>query len=331
MNSNLSPGTAERRQALMDELLRGGIPEIKLALGEVIDRENARPLPPRYARLLPYTVLRVTLREDAADALRPIAADLERELTDSCNRHGSLYDRIYRVELQRTEDRNAPRYSGAAHAGRDAADGVAEAAGPPDLSATPAPAPATSSGTDQGPPSARSPLQSPKSSPDPLPIADPDATSLGGGPPASWEDGRWVLIVEGDDGEEREVFRIPEPVVTVGRSAEDPGLRPAIAISDAPHVSRRQLALAWDERDGAPGFKVYNLGLNVIHLPGQEITGAKAGKGNVDLAALPAAHVGWLPPGVPLRIGEHGPTLRIEEVPPGPDDVWIDPDATVFD
>jgi hypothetical protein len=34
---------------------------------------------------------------------------------------------------------------------------------------------------------------------------------------------------------------------------------------------------------------------------------------------------------VPLRIGEHGPTLRIGELPEGPDDVWVDPDATVFE
>jgi hypothetical protein len=327
MNRNLAPGTAERRQALMDELLRGGIPEIKLALGEVIDRENARPLPPRYARLLPYTVLRVTLREDAAEALRPIAADLERELTDSCNRHGSLYDRGYRVELQRTEDANAPLYTVASHAGRDAAEGDAELAAPHDLPAKP---------TSASPPAVSAPPEGaaprpPAQENDPLPIADPDATRLGDEPPPGWDDGRWVLIVENDEGEEREVFRVAEPVLTVGRSAEDPGLRPAIAISDAPHVSRRQLALAWEERDGAPGFTLYNLGLNTMHLPGQEIAGANAGKGSVDLNALPAAHVGWLPPGVPLRIGEHGPTLRIEEVPPGPDDIWIDPDATVFD
>ena len=69
---------AEQPGTFMDELLRAGVPEIKLALGDVIDRENARPLPPRYARLLPDTVLRVTLRADAAEALLPIAADLER-------------------------------------------------------------------------------------------------------------------------------------------------------------------------------------------------------------------------------------------------------------
>src|SRR5688572_6677968 len=107
------------RHSLMDELLRGGIPQIKLGLGDAIDRENARPLPPRYARLLPETLLVVTLRPDAADALEPIASDLERELTDSCTRHGSLYDRSYRVRLQRSSDRDAPLYVIGAHAGKD--------------------------------------------------------------------------------------------------------------------------------------------------------------------------------------------------------------------
>src|SRR5690606_5751155 len=117
MNEPLpTPGKGDA-QRLMDEMLRAGIPEIKLALGEAIDRENARPLPPKYARLLPETVLLVPLRPDAAVALTPIAADLERELTDSCNRHGSLYDRSYRVRLQRSEDPDAPLYVVSTQAG----------------------------------------------------------------------------------------------------------------------------------------------------------------------------------------------------------------------
>src|SRR5690606_20428852 len=101
------------------------------------------------------------------------------------------------------------------------------------------------------------------------------------------------------------------------------------AISDAPHVSRRQLALEWQERDGAPGFRIYNLGLNEVHLPGQEVPGARTGRGPLDLASIPAASIAWLPPGVPLRIGEHGPVLRVDEVPEA--EAAADPDATVFD
>jgi hypothetical protein len=317
-------------ETLMDELLRGGVPEIKYALGDVIDRENARPLPARYARLMPDTILRVTLRADAAEALLPIAGDLERELTDSCNRHGSLYDRSYRVQLQRTDDPDAPLYTVSSHAGK-IGEAVAEA--PKDradgnLRASPAvllpPA-----GAPRAVPAAAKDATS-GLAPEPLPLSDDD-TRIDFPTPAAWEDGRWVLVVEGDGGEELEVFRIASPMVTVGRGTDDPTLRASIAISDAPHVSRRQLALVWEERDGAPGFKVFNLGLNTIHLPGLEIPGARAGKGEMDLSRVPDEHTGWLAPGVPLRIGEHGPTLRIDEVPPGRDDVWIDPDATVYE
>jgi len=290
-------------QALMDELLRAGVPEIKLALGDAIDRENARPLPPRYARLLPETVLIVTLRADAADALRPVARDLERDMTDSCNRHGSLYERSYRVQLRRSEDPDATLFTVSAVAGKD----LAEAAAP---------------SLPSGEPSAIAPA---------LPAAERSAPRLGALGSGGWEPGRWLLVVEGDDGEEREAFRLAEPLTTVGRGTEDPRHQAAIAISDAPHVSRRQLALVWEERDGAAGFRVFNLGLNTVHLPGRDIPGARAGRGPLDLERVPEEHTGWLPPGVPLRIGEHGPTLRIGELPEGPDDVWVDPDATVFE
>jgi hypothetical protein len=308
------------RQSLMDELLRAGVPEIKLALGELIDRENARPLPPRYARLLPETLLRVTLRPDAAEALGPIAADLERELTDSCNRHGSLYDRSYRVQLQRAGEPDAPLYSVATHAGRDLSE-----ADVPASDAAPEPAEAAVRGRDAG-------GETGSASRAPLPMADPEPTRTGSTTPTGWEPGRWILVVEGAGGEDREAFRLGNPLFTVGRGSDDPQLRPSIAISDAPHVSRRQLALAWEERDGAPGFRIYNIGLNTVHLPGLEVLGAHLGKGRIDLDAVAEQHMGWLPPGVPLKIGDHGPTLRIDEVPPDPDEEqWVDPDATVFE
>ncbi|HUE97278.1 MAG TPA: FHA domain-containing protein [Longimicrobiaceae bacterium] len=299
--------TDPARRSLMDEFLRAGVPEVKLALGDLIDRENARPLPAKYARLMPDTVLVVTLRDDAADALEPIAANLERELTDSCNRHGSLYDRTYRVRLQRSGDPDAALYTVTALAGRDEGSdgpGGGPAPSPPEGAQPPRPA---------------------------IPVGDPDATRLEPASPLGWVPGRWLLVVEDAEGEEREAFRITDPVVTIGRSSDDPALRSAISISEAPHVSRRQLALAWEERDGAPGFRLFNLGLNEVHLPGQELTGARVGKGSLDLAQIPAESTGWLPPGVPLRIGDHGPTVRIDEVPPGEADVPIDPDATVFE
>jgi len=295
---------ADDSYSLLDVLLREALPEIKLALGDLIDRENARALPGRYARLLPETVLVVTLRPDAAEALAPVATAVESELTDSCTRHGSLYDRAYRVRLRRSEDAGAPLYRVSAHAGHA---GVEEPHA--DL-------PAVQADRERG-------------AAPPLPMSDPDATRIVDAGPPGWQPGRWLLVVEDEAGEEREVFRLTDPFVTVGRQSSDPRMRTAIAISDAPHVSRRQLALLWEERDGAPGFRVYNVGLNPVHLPGQEIPGAHVGRGPLDVGSLPEESAGWLPPGVPLRIGDRGPVLRVEEVPE--EAVAADPDATVFE
>lgn len=298
----------------LDTLLRDAVPEIKLALGELIDRENARSLPGKYARLLPESLLVVTLREDAAEALAPVAVPLEHELTDSCTRHGSLYDRAYRVQLRRASDPDAPLYTVAAHAGH-------------------APAAEPEAAPHEELPAVRADRETPgAATAAPLPIADPDATRIDDpAAPPGWQPGRWLLLVEDESGEQREVFRITDPFTTVGRRSDDPQLRTTVALSDVPHVSRRQLALLWEERDGAPGFRIYNVGLNSVHLPSLEIPGARAGRGALDLDAIHERHTGWVPPGVPLRIGEHGPNLRIEEVPEEVEedaDVPDDPDAT---
>jgi len=291
-------------QSLMDEVLRTGVPEMKLALGQAIDRENARPLPPKYARLLPETLLLVTLRSDAADALAAIAHELERELTDSCNRHGSLYDRSYRARLRRSEDPDAPLFSVSTYAGREI--------GQPSASESPPPG---------GPPGEAGPR---------LPVADPGPTASHR-PGRGWEGGRWLLIVEDADGREREAFRLADPLLTIGRSSDDPALRASVSISDAPHVSRRQLAMVWEERDGKPGFRIYNLGLNAVRIPGQDIPGARLGRGPLELESVHEDHTGWIPPGIPLRIGDHGPVLRVDEIPPGSEAIPVDPDATVFE
>ncbi|HYW09625.1 MAG TPA: hypothetical protein VE913_21865, partial [Longimicrobium sp.] len=108
----MSDGTPPPRieEPLLDQILREAVPEIKLAMGDLIDRDNARAIPDRYARLLPETVLVVTLRPDAAAAVVPVAAELEGELTTSCMRHGSLYDRPYRVRLRQAGDPAAPLF-----------------------------------------------------------------------------------------------------------------------------------------------------------------------------------------------------------------------------
>ncbi len=307
--NDLPPETPAPEAAVhLDGLLRESLPEIKLALGEWIDGENSRPLPVRYAKLLPETLLVVTLRPDAAEVLRPVARRIEQELTDSCLRHGSLYDRGYRVQLHRSEDPDAPLFAISAQAGQEA-----EPEPQPTHTAPPAPAEADN----------RTELAEPAA----LPVTDPDATRLDGFAPAGWDPAGWVLVVADADNAEQQAFRLSNPLTVVGRQADDPQLQPTVALSDAPHISRRQLALVWEPRDGAPGFQVFNLGLNALHLPSVHLPGARVGRDALRLNELDAQHRAWIAPGMPIRIGEQGPTLRIEEVAAAPDD----PDATVFE
>lgn len=309
--------------AFLDSLLREALPEIKLALGELIDRENARSLPERYARLLPESVLVVTLRDDAAAALVPLAETLERDLTDSVVRHGSLYDRTYRVQLRRSEDADAPLYRVTAHAGH-AAGAEPE---PPSVDA--GRSWAEQQPRDRTPPSIDRPEEPATEA---LPVSDPDATRIDSAGPAGWTPGQWVLVVENLEGEEREVFRLVDPYTTVGRKSSDPELRTTIALSDVPHLSRRQLVLLFEERGDEPGFRVYNVGLNPVHAPDREIAGARVKRGTLDLDVIPEGSSHWVRAGVPLRIGEHGPVLRIDEVPPDPEEESpADPEATVHD
>lgn len=314
MNDSTPPDTsAPESAATLDELLRDTLPEIKLALGELIDRENARQLPGRYARLLPETLLAVTLRPDAADALAPVAPAVEHELTDSSTRHGSLYDRGYRVQLRRVDDDDAPLFSVSAHAGQPAPP-------PPPPAAAASAAPSATSAASATSATAAAPAAPA------LPAVDPDATRLDGYGPAGWEPGRWLLVVQDELGEELEAFRLSEPLTTLGRRSEDPGLQTTIMLRDVPHVSRRQMALVWEEREGRPGFRVYNLGQPPLKAGTHELTGAKVGRGPLRLDQVAPEHTAWVSPGTALAIGETGPVLRIEEIP-APDE---DPDATRF-
>lgn len=320
IESPTPPHISAGGHAELDLLLRETLPEIKLALGQLIDRENARALPPRFARLLPETLLVVALRPDAADVLTPLAPQLEQELTDSCTRHGSLYERGYHVQLRRAEDPAAPLFAVAAHAGRELAEPPDEEEdGDDDAAATIAHSDNAPVRDDRAP-----------AAPAPLPVSDPDATQLDWAGPSGWEPGHWVLIVEDEEGEEHEVFRITEPLTVVGRRSDDPQLRAHISISDVPHVSRRQLAIVWEPHDGEEGFQIYNLGLNPLHIGEEEIAGAKLGKQKLRLDGLGDEHSAWVGAGATVRIGEQGPTLRIRQVPDA-DEAPADPDATVYE
>ncbi|HEX2204953.1 MAG TPA: hypothetical protein VHG91_16710, partial [Longimicrobium sp.] len=170
----------------------------------------------------------------------------------------------------------------------------------------------------------------PPAPPPRAPEPEPEAA-----PKPRWDVERFTLVVESEAGEEKERFPVPAPMTTVGRQTDKSEARSDVAITNAPHVSRRQLAMVWAPRGDEAGFTVYNVGLNPLHVGGREVPGAHAGAGELDLGALMGKHSDWVPPGTPMRIGEHGPVLRIvetggaaEEEPAA--EVEEDPDATQF-
>jgi hypothetical protein len=299
-------------EPLLDQMLREAVPEIKLALGDLIDRDNSRAIPDRYARLLPETMLVVTLRPDAADALQPVAAELEKELTGSCMRHGSLYDRDYRVKLRAAADVGAPLFKVAKEQVK---------AGEPE------PEPAQHTPLPASPVATEATIAAPR----PAPAVDPDATRATGAAPTrpapGWMPGRWELVVDDAEGGVAEQFPLVTPHFTVGRQTENPELRSDVALEGAPSVSRRQLAVRWDPKDGAPGFLICNLGLNALHLEDGEIPGANL-KGPFRLEEVDQVHCRRVAPDAAIRIGEHGPVVRIRQAALA--DVPEDPDATRY-
>lgn len=342
--TDFTPATRPQEHAseepLLDSFLREAIPEIKLALGDLIDRDNSRAIPDKYVKLLPLTTLVVTLRPDAARAVAPMAADLEEDLTDSVMRHGSLYDRDYRVRLKEAGQKGAPLFRVSV-----------QAAGEPE----PAPIVAAPEATvAASAPRERAPAAPPIAetlfagrSPE---LMDPDATRVEGVAPAQpaaptlpptpdFPAGRYELVGEEDDGTERERFAITRAITTVGRQTDNPALRSDIQLSNSDRVSRRQLALVFAHRDGRAGFDVYNLGLNAIHVGEREVAGANAGKGPLQLEGM-EAHSLFVPPGEAIRIGGHGPVVRIRESGgeggPAPAEIGVeppeddDPDRTRF-
>ena len=62
-------------EPLLDSFLREAIPEIKLSLGDTIDRDNSRAIPDKYVRMLPLTIeMRDHLRQEkTGDLPSPLA------------------------------------------------------------------------------------------------------------------------------------------------------------------------------------------------------------------------------------------------------------------
>jgi hypothetical protein len=299
-----APGGGE---PLLDSFLREAVPEVKLSLGDLIDRDNQRAIPDRYVKLLPVGTLVVTLRPDAARAVQPIAADLEAELTDSAMRHGSLYDRDYRVRLKEAGTPGAPLF-------RVSTQSPDEADAPPEAPAAASPPPPREPEPAPVPPAAAPAGPLP-------PVSDPDATRLEGPEAPAFPSGRYALVLVGEG--EGGPFPLLNPVTTVGRETDDPALRSDVQLAGHPSVSRRQLAVVWAPGEGGDGFEVYNVGLNALHVGEREVPGANAGRGPLQLETLDAHRV-RVEPGTEMRIGGHGPVLRLEEPAE-------DPDATQFE
>lgn len=339
-------------EPLLDSFLREAIPEVKLALGDLIDRDNSRAIPDKYVKLLPLTTLVVTLRPDAAQAVAPMAAELEGDLTDSVMRHGSLYDRDYRVRLKEAGQKGAPLFRVSVQAaGQPDPEPIVAAPAPP-----PPPAPAhdaTEFAALRAPAPATPPVAETLFAGRGPELVDPDATRVEGIAPArspepaapkhapDFPAGRYELVAEEDDGTELERFAITQPITTVGRQTDNPALRSDIQLSNSDRVSRRQLALVYAHRGGRAGFDVYNLGLNAIHVGEREVSGANAGKGPLKLDGL-ESHSLFVEPGAAIRVGGHGPVIRIRgtggaqdgdapaEVRALPEPEEDDPDKTQF-
>jgi hypothetical protein len=320
-------GEDDGPEPLLDAFLREGLPEIKLALGDAIDRDNTRAIPDRYVKMLPVTTLVVTLRPDAARAIAAIAAELEGELTDSVMRHGSLYDREYRVRLREAGQKGAPLFRVAAQA-PDAPEPEPISPAPPP-GTPPAPERPARAASPPAPEAAGTLLagRSPE-------VVDPDATRMDGLALPPFPAGRFALVVEDAEGGVAERFPLTEPVQTVGRATDNEALRSDLQLTGSPNVSRRQLAVVWAGREDEPGFDVYNLGLNSIHVGDREVPGANAGRGALELDGM-AAHSIRVAPGESIRIGGHGPVVRIDagagaDVAPAEGDADEDPDRTRF-
>ena len=72
---------------------------------------------------------------------------------------------------------------------------------------------------------------------------------------------------------------------------------------------------------------VCNLGLNALHLEDDELPGVNR-KGPFTIEDIPEASRRRVAPDTPMRIGEHGPVIRIREAPR--EEVAEDPDATRY-
>lgn len=289
----------QREDPHLHAFLSDELPQLKLRLGEEIDRANCRPLPRGYGAALSMTTLNVVLGQRLAAIVDKIADTLEVDLSDSCRRHGLIYDRAYRVRLwSAPPQEGAPDFAISAQAERAS---VARRVGADDEE---------SPSTERG-----------------LRIADPDATVFSSDSTATWDASKWLLRVLAEQGD-AETYQLSEPQITVGRKSENVDLSATIVLVAAPRtVSRRQLALSWSPRKKKPGFLLWNLGGPDIRVDGRKVVGARTPPGAIELSTLDDRHCTWIEPDTRVEIGASGLSFWIEANPA----TWDDAEQTLIE
>jgi hypothetical protein len=270
----------------------GGIQSLKLALGRVIEQESGSAGPGDYRELYADSLLLVALPRVLSEALRPEMETLKLDLAQAVETHGRMRGRTFRLEFA------------AAHAGDD----ILVTSGP-----------GWAAAFDQQGDDTDSELT----------LQDVDAPANAPPPAEGWQRGRWALaVLDEPDGRPTKIYPLAEPVSTAGRPSKRSEFSTNIALEEAPDfVSRRQLALQWDPRNGTSGFAVYNLGRPVITLiteGAEQLPGAQIGAGPIQLQSLGAPFAIWVTPGTEFRIGHKGPILTVLDL----FGATTDPDAT---
>ena len=322
--SDWAPGGGDVRTAFLKQ---GGIRALKLALGRVIEQECSAHGPGDYQELYADSLIVVALPRGLAAALRSEIDTLAQDLAHAAETHGRMRGRVFRLEL-------APPHAGdeilvqsapAWAAGMAVTDLPSEAEGEVDSERTLPDAGDLAAARATGSAGSAGSAAAPPLSSDRTLAVDEESLSAAG-----WRRGRWALasLDEGDHHPVR-IYPLADPVTTVGRSATRAELNPTIALEDAPDfISRRQLALEWEERNGSPGFVVYNLGRPVISLlteGAEQLPGAQVGSGPLELRKLGNPYAIWVRPGTAFRVGHRGPVLAVLDLTTP----RSDPDATV--
>lgn len=293
MNRTANPGMhADGEQEFFTSIL----PRIKLAIGEAIDRDNAKQVPARYRNKLGDTLLEIVLHPTIVSTIVDLVNEVEADLSESSTRHGLMYHRKYPVRLVASGDHEGALF-----------EVIVRVA-----------------------PSATSPSEVPQGSESTILAIDPPAgvteaeaarTESEGAPATeaeeddSWRSGRWELRVVDRKGEEVARTPLQQPVIAIGRQPDPYPSGSSLRLPERlSTVSRRQLVVQWDPDIGSPSFRIFNTGKSPIRVGDIVIPGANEGNSLPDLTRLQDDHSVKVAPGVQVEIGTAGPILWIEDL-----------------